>query len=240
MPLSQYQEKLLASHQTDPFTGLSQSQVSQIQNNASNGLNLMNSPLNLPSWVCCLLPCLKHIPSMKLFKQITPEDAEVFRDSHWVCYDAASVLKGDIIRLSDGDLVPADCTVLSLGMEWDTNNSESTQKSIVVNSMEELLVDISNITGEDRPRIACLMKDGTTTPTRLFYGSRVIQGSCLALVTSIGEHTLLAKLIREKKWPPKAKNGYASIGTEEHVHLEDTDHDEFHTAEQGISLIERN
>jgi magnesium-transporting ATPase (P-type) len=37
----------------------------------------------------------------------------------------------------------------------------------------------------------------------LYMGGKVVQGSGTAVITAIGPNTLLAKLIREKRFPPK-------------------------------------
>ena len=252
MPLSEYQKQLIDYHQTNPQTGLTQPQTHQIHNsNPESTLNIVKPPLNCPPWVCCLLPCIKHIPSMSLFAKIQPSDAEVFRDSQWICYDASSLLKGDIIRMTEGDIVPADCTVLSLGMEWNINvrpspddyrhsdsyNSNDSNNSHIITSLETLLVDVSNITGEERPHISSMSENGFVSPTKLYYGSNVVQGSCVALVTAVGNHTYLAMRIQEKRWPPKQSglNGYNS-----EYSMLDTDEVKGDEEEGDISLSAKN
>jgi magnesium-transporting ATPase (P-type) len=91
------------------------------------------------------------------------------------------VVRGDILRLEEGDVVPADCVVLT-----------------VMNDMD-MLVDVKGITGEDKPRVVT-SEDG---PAKLYYGGHVVQGSAVAVVTAIGPQTLLATLIREGRFPPK-------------------------------------
>ena len=149
-------------------------------------------PVNCPKWVCCLLPCIKNIPSMKIFKQILPEDAEIKRNNKWVCYDAASVVRGDIIRLREGDTVPADCIVLSLGMEVLQEGE--------LHEEEEMSVDVSRITGETRPRT--MKSDDAYQPIQLFYGGYVLHGCCVAVVNATGKDTILASLMRDGRWPP--------------------------------------
>ena len=53
---------------------------------------------------------------MRRFRLVQPDDAEVMRDSNWVRYDSGSLVIGDLVRLVEGDVVPADCVVMSLGM----------------------------------------------------------------------------------------------------------------------------
>lgn len=207
MKLSTAQNKLLEQLVVDPIRGLTSAQASQRR---EDGLNVVNPPVNCPAWVCCLLPCIKGIPSMRAFQQVKPEDAEVLRDGRWIRYDATSLVRGDIVRLEEGDVVPADCVVLSLDGEGG----------------QDLLVDLRNITGEDKPRSSSLrVEDGTVQPVQLFYGGQVVQGSGVAVVTAIGSGTLLASLIREGRFPPKG-NAIPSEGQ-----LADIDD------EAGISLI---
>jgi magnesium-transporting ATPase (P-type) len=90
---------------------------------------------------------------------------------------------GDIVRLDEGDVVPADCVVMTL-------------------TDDEMLVDVRNITGEERARSITGMNN-TAPAVKLYFGGQVLQGSGTCVVTAIGSSTLLAKLIREKKFPPK-------------------------------------
>lgn len=200
MTLSQAQQDLLKQFDTNYEKGLTMDEASK-RREQDETYNVISPPIQCPGWVCCLLPCIKSIPSMKAFRQLQPEDAEVKRNGRWTRYDAASVVRGDILRLEEGDLVPADCSVLSVdGMD--------------------VLVDVKGVTGEDKPRVIT-EEDG---PVKLFYGGHVLQGSCIAVATAIGPNTLLATLIRDKRFPPSKT-----------ILLDDKEDD----AEQGISLISR-
>ena len=164
---------------------------------------------------------------MKLFKQIEPDDAEVLRNGRWVRYDAPSLVRGDIIRLEVGDVVPADVCVLSLGLESVDIDGEAVPSGSAI----ELVVDVKDITGEAKPRTSNLRKDGTATPTQILYGSHVNQGSCIAVVTAIGPNTMLSSLIQDGRWPPK---GEISLELQsEQIPENETDE------EVGVALIER-
>lgn len=213
MPLSNAQEELLKQLKTNSKTGLTTDAAAE-RREEDGGFNVVDPPINCPGWVCCLLPCIKSIPSMKTFRMIKPEDAEVLRDGHWVRYDATSLVRGDIIRLEEGDIVPADCTVLSV----DGDDSGSGQ----------MLVDGRYVTGEEKPRSS--EKDassGKFKPVQLFMGSHVVQGSGEAVVTAIGANTKLAAVIRENNFP--AKPSFQQ------------DHDDYsdEDPEAGISLVAR-
>ena len=145
---------------------------------------------------------------MKQFRLVQPEDAEVLRDKKYIRYDHTSLVVGDIVRLVEGDVVPADCTVISLGMDHvdattivdeENNNTASTNGS---NSMMDMTVDSHLITGEIKPRLISNQSNGTVNDLKtLYYGSRILEGACIAVVTATGGRTILAKLIREGRFP---------------------------------------
>jgi magnesium-transporting ATPase (P-type) len=180
--MSSPQQELLETLETNLETGLTTDQASQ-RREQDGAFNVVRPPVDCPSWLCIILPCIKNVPSMKSFAAIRPEDAEVKRNGKWVRYDASSLVKGDIIRMEEGDFVPGDCVVLQ------------------VQSEEEVLVDSRSITGEERLKSVAGNTAGKMV--RLYYGGKVVQGSAMAVITAIGPNTLLSKLIREKRFPPK-------------------------------------
>jgi hypothetical protein len=249
MPITEHQKELLSRHGANYTKGLTTSEASNRRNQVgSGGLNKVKKPINCPSWVCCLLPCINHIPSMKQFRYVQPDDAEVLRDGRWIRYDAASLVTGDIVRLAEGDMVPADCVVISLGMEHvdetivvgnddEENVGNTTNSNNNIESLMDLTVDSHYITGEAKPRhIPLCRSNQTVQPTLLYYGSRVLEGACIALVTGCGERTILAELIKEKRWPPK---GDLSDEVEEigRMNMDESTNDEYDSS--GIALVQR-
>lgn len=203
MKLSPAQEQLVQQLGANVSHGLTTDEATA-RREIDGCFNVVDPPINCPSWVCCLLPCIKHVPSMKAFAQLKPDDAEVLRNGKWIRYDATSLVKGDIIRMEEGDIVPADCIVLSVEGDGD------------------LLVDVRCVAGEDKPRSASPTLAGTIPPIQLFLGGRVVQGSGIAVVTAIGSKTLLASLIQENRFPPKdvvaaSDIKYATVGADEEV-----------------------
>ena len=158
---------------------------------------------------------------MKKFRVIQPEDAEVLRNRKWIRYDAASLVIGDIIRLVDGDIVPADCVIISLGMEHVDGTIENGNENELLN----MTVDSHFITGEAKPCQISSDVDGKVEAKVLYYGSRVLDGAAIALVVKTGKRTLLARLIRDGRWPP---NGDVS---------EDIKAEEMARDEEEISLM---
>jgi magnesium-transporting ATPase (P-type) len=207
--LTESQEELLQKLQTDLTAGLTTDEASLRRE--QDGYNVLTPPVNCPAWICCLLPCIKSIPSMKAFRKLKPDDAEVLRNSRWVRYDAASIVRGDIIRLEEGDIVPADAVVLST---TDVHHG--------------MLVDVRGITGESKPRSIVLKDDTTNDCCKIYYGGLVLHGGGTAVVTAVGSDTLLADLIQKGKFPPK---GNVLLKSSDHVRNNDDEE------EAGISLI---
>ena len=152
-------------------------------------------PINCPKWVCCLLPCINHVESMKQFRLVLADDAEVRRDGVWIRYDAASLVVGDIIRVVEGDVIPADCIVVSLGMDHvDLEGGGGNEDTITVDSRL--------VTGEERPRQIPQHQTSEVEQSTLFYGSRVLDGAAICVVTATGDRVVLSKLIKEGRFPP--------------------------------------
>ncbi|KAG7341577.1 plasma-membrane proton-efflux P-type ATPase [Nitzschia inconspicua] len=171
------------SMQSQLQAGWTTDQASQ-RREQDGSFNVVKPPIDCPNWLCILLPCINHLASMKAFKAIQPDDAEVLRNSKWIRYDAASLVTGDVIRLEEGDLVPADCVVIS------------------VEDDDDLLVDLAAVTGHDRPK-SISNSAATRSKRQLYMGGRVVQGRATAMVTAVGPQTMLATLIRENRFPPK-------------------------------------
>eukprot|EP00581_Thalassiosira_minuscula_P011525 CAMPEP_0183712604 /NCGR_PEP_ID=MMETSP0737-20130205/7693_1 /TAXON_ID=385413 /ORGANISM="Thalassiosira miniscula, Strain CCMP1093" /LENGTH=239 /DNA_ID=CAMNT_0025941251 /DNA_START=53 /DNA_END=772 /DNA_ORIENTATION=- len=235
MAISSLQRDLLERLKTDYNRGLTTEEASQRRSREDGGLNSVRPPLNCPKWVCCLLPCINHIPSMKQFRLVQPDDAEVLRDGSWIRYDHASLVVGDVFRLVEGDVIPADCTVISLGMDHadatvvvdETSAATGGGHSNEINSDYFTVVDSHLITGEAKPRQISNKANGTVDATTLYYGSRVLEGACIAVVTATGSRVVLGKLIKEGRWPP---HGDLSEEAEEINRLEKED------VESGIAL----
>jgi len=146
---------------------------------------------------------------MKAFAQIKPEDAEVKRNGKWIRYDAASLVTGDVIRLEEGDIVPADCVVLLLG-DGETHSKKKKKKKSTAAPVVELLVDHRLVTGEDKPRSSAPVTSDPSSsepvtqaqPIQLYWGGRVVQGSAVAVVNAVGAKTFVASLIKEGRFPP--------------------------------------
>mmetsp|Transcript_22660 Transcript_22660/g.40556 ORF Transcript_22660/g.40556 Transcript_22660/m.40556 type:complete len:243 (-) Transcript_22660:254-982(-) len=214
MAITALQQDLLARLKADYNRGFTSAEAAQRRNgdgSGNGGINNVRSPINCPKWVCCLLPCINHVPSMKQFRLVQPDDAEVLRDGNWIRYDHASLVVGDIVRLVEGDVIPADCTVISLGMDHadtttlggEKSDAKGGSSSEINGDYLEITVDSRLITGETKPRQIPNQSNGTVNSATLYYGSRVLEGACIAVVTATGNRVVLAKLIKEGRWPPQ-------------------------------------
>jgi hypothetical protein len=184
MNLSPVLQDLLQRLKTDSTIGLTSDDAAK-RREEDGTFNVIKPPVDCPAWLCIILPCIKHLPAMKAFAQIRPEDAEVLRGGKWIRYDCASLVRGDIIRLEEGDIVPADCVVLDV-------------------DADEILVDIRAVAGDEHLRSATKSSlADSQKPHHLYMGGHVVQGSGTAVVTAIGPNTLLAELIKEGRFPPK-------------------------------------
>jgi len=184
-----------------------------------DGNNRLRPPVDCPKWVCCLLPCIKNIPSMKRFRQVQPHDAEVLRQGgEWVNYDASTISRGDILRIREGDRVPADCVVLSIGYDHLTAAN--------YDSNAELVVDDSDVTGRVKP-ITITASNSDTKLCTIHYASQVLHGSAIVVANAVGSQTKLASLIRQGKWPPSRNN------------QSNEDDDAIEDEEAGVSLLQR-
>ena len=234
-------QQLLQKHNVSFENGLTSDEVRSRREDVGY-YNAVLPPVQCPAWICCLLPCIRHIPSMKLYQQILPEDTEVRRNNgRYVRYDATTLVCGDIIRIADGDIIPADCVVLHL-------------------ETDELLVDHRYITGDDKP-VSIIKNSGDNNPavvfnvntlTTLYWGGRVVLGSGIALCTAVGPNTYVSKLIQTKRFPPtniisssilsSASEGYTEemvqLNGEVDIESNRTDDDEKRAA--GVALLRQN
>jgi P-type Mg2+ transporter len=107
----------------------------------------------------------------KLRAQVSPT-ATVLRDSTWKELQRRDVVPGDMIRLSAGDLVPADARLLQA---------------------RDLYVQQGALTGESLPAEKELTKDAASTNAdarnMVFLGTSVVSGTAVAEVVATGART---------------------------------------------------
>ena len=110
---------------------------------------------------------------MNEFKSMRPPRVTVVRGGEVSFVDAALITIGDIVKLEQGDLVPADIRVL----ECSPN----------------MCVDNSSLTGESDPikrKPECTHSDPLETANLCFFGTQVPEGSCVGVVVKIADNTV--------------------------------------------------
>jgi magnesium-transporting ATPase (P-type) len=82
----------------------------------TTGMNYIDPPINIPSFLCCLLPCLSSSKIMKVYHETIAETCATKRNDKWVNLDSVSIVPGDLIRISQGDRVPADAIIIEVSL----------------------------------------------------------------------------------------------------------------------------
>ena len=144
---------------------------------AREGPNRPTKPCDCPAIVCCLLPCLSSLPSMRAYARCVTEDACVRRDGAWNDIDAIDVVRGDLVLVQEGELAPADLRL--------------------VTCTDDFLVSMIRLNGVDAP---VSLKGGDALP----LGAECLRGNGKGVVIAIADNTNLAKRIRTGRWPPAA------------------------------------
>ena len=121
---------------------------------------------------------LKAEKEVELLKKDDISLVKVKRDSNVILINKEELVKGDIILLEAGDIVYADARILS---------------------SYSLKVDESSLTGESVPVLKDekeINKDVTLSEmsNMIFFGTNVVYGNCVAVVTEVGMNTEFGKI----------------------------------------------
>lgn len=126
----------------------------------------------------------KALVSIKALKKLTQSKTQVKRENKILTIPSSELVPGDVIILSEGDIVPADVRL------FETHG---------------LVVDESILTGESMPveKDAKLILSRDTLPYELnnmaLSGTTVIKGSAKGFVVFTGEKTYLASIANKAK-----------------------------------------
>ncbi|MGA5299928.1 cation-translocating P-type ATPase [Nucisporomicrobium flavum] len=104
---------------------------------------------------------------------MTAPEARVLRDGEQRLVPAADVVAGDLLVLAEGDIVPADATVVEAAA---------------------LLVDESALTGESVPVDKAAAGDGRDTADQVSSGTVVVRGRARAVVTATGTASAMGRI----------------------------------------------
>ncbi|RLN72585.1 hypothetical protein BBJ28_00025890, partial [Nothophytophthora sp. Chile5] len=176
------------------------------------GANCVTPPVNCPSWVCCLLPCLMRTASMQAFHAALPRESTVRRSvaaaqqqqgqpaMRRMRMDAMSLVYGDVVELKAGDVAGADLRVLEC-----SNDCVVDQTTLAGDEEEE---DQNPRKRVGRKRVTTvspllhlhqdLLRCGNIVP----MATRVLQGTAVCVVVATGDNTLWGRLIAQHEWPP--------------------------------------
>ena len=117
------------------------------------------------------------VRAVEALKRYLPQQATVIRDAHVGVVEAATLVPGDVVVVSEGDRVSADARLLSGSVE----------------------VDLSTLTGESQPVYRAAGSDGATGPVveardLVFSGTTCVGGEARAVVYATGMRTELGRI----------------------------------------------
>jgi len=125
----------------------------------------------------------------RLRDQVAPT-ATVKRDGNWIELPRRQIVPGDIVRLSAGDLVPADGRLLR------SQDLHVQQAALTGESMP-----VEKYVGEGEPDTT-----GATRPDLVFLGTSVVSGTAAALVVATGPRTSFGDIAaRLSERPPETE-----------------------------------
>jgi len=114
---------------------------------------------------------------MDEFAKMKPEQVTVVRGGKPIKIDPAVLTPGDIVKLSSGELLPADVRIISCS--------------------DDMAVDNSSLTGEPEPQ---RRNPNKSDPNALeseniaFFGTQVPVGSAVGVVVNVGDNTVMGRI----------------------------------------------
>ena len=134
------------------------------------------------------------------FMKMVPSICMVMRDSKWIEVDAATIVKGDIIKVKNGDKVAADCVIIS---------------------SQGIKVDNSSLTGEAEPQKRSPgSSDDVAERSRnvAFFGTDCVAGEGVGMVVRCGDQTCVGG-IAANTLQKEAPETLMKIEIERFVHI---------------------
>ncbi|KAJ3485057.1 hypothetical protein NLG97_g6902 [Lecanicillium saksenae] len=122
-----------------------------------------------------------------LYALSTPK-CKVIRDGHSDTVKAETLVKGDLVSLVTGDVVPADLRLVQ-GINLSTDEAHLTGESVAISKKPDAIFDDADMPVGDRINL-------------VFSGSSVTRGRATGIVVSTGMETevgQIAELLRQKK-----------------------------------------
>ena len=117
--------------------------------------------------------------SIEALKELSSPQALVIRDSKTISISTKELVLGDIIMLKAGDLVPADCRLIS-SQNLKSEESALTGESVPVEKDHEKIIEANAPIGDRHNMV--------------FFGSTISYGRAKAIVTDTGMGTQMGKI----------------------------------------------
>ncbi|KAG1706076.1 hypothetical protein DVH05_002636 [Phytophthora capsici] len=169
------------------------------------GANRVTPPVNCPSWICCLLPCLMRTASMQAYQEALPRESTVRRRvqgqqaTRRMRMDAMSLVYGDVVELKAGDVAGADlrvvecsddCVVDQTTLVGDDGQDEEAGQGVAR----------KHVTTDTPP--SHLLQDPLLCGNIVPMTATILRGTAVAVVVSTGDHTLWGRMVTHHEWPP--------------------------------------
>ena len=120
---------------------------------------------------------MKSRSIMASFNDFTPSMCQVIREGKQGTLNAVKLVRGDIIKLKDGDKIPADIRIIT---------------------STDMKVDNACLTGESEPQVRkaeCTHpEDPFETQNLAFFGTSVKEGTCTGVVIFTGDSTFMGRI----------------------------------------------
>jgi len=123
--------------------------------------------------------------SIERLLQVGVMDVDIRRAGNWTTVAREKLVRGDIVRLSAADVVPADCRILQAD-SCEVDESALTGESLPV---MKIATPVVGSTPADR---SCMLYEGTT----------IANGSALAVVVAVGGETEVGQSLADAPIPP--------------------------------------
>lgn len=120
--------------------------------------------------------------AIEALQAYTPDEAKVVRNSLLQKVDAAELLPGDVVVLSVGDKIPADCRLANItSTAFRVDQAVLTGESVSVTKEADVVVGDAGAVKQDQVNM-------------LFSGTTVTIGKAVAIVTAIGTDTAIGDI----------------------------------------------
>ena len=166
-----------------------------------HGLNIYPPPISLPKLCCFLLPLFSSLPLIKAYNLVVPKngEAELLRNGRWVVYDREDCVVGDIVRIYEGGIIPADCNYVGGSTEGGKEKEDEEGEDLVFDTMTIL----------NRGTVSYRIPPISGETITFYSGTTIRKGphSIICRVSAVGVNTKLGNLLKKGEFPVKSEVG---------------------------------